>query len=110
MKHMFINEIYDIIQAMQTRLRGKEYQMKYKSYHLKEAILVKPSHLDHSFEMGTKFEQTKGHELGVKKTREKKPKEEMTQPQNAQLLTRASTLLKWGRCRLKVKGSHGLGL
>jgi hypothetical protein len=45
--------------------------MKYKSYHFKEAILVKPSHLDHSFEMGTKFEQTKGHELGVKKTREK---------------------------------------
>jgi len=57
--------------------------LKHKGYHLKKAILVKPSHLDHSFDTVTKFEQTKGHELGVKITREKKPQEEMTQPQNA---------------------------
>jgi serine phosphatase RsbU (regulator of sigma subunit) len=82
MKHMFINEINGIIQAMQTCLQRKEYRMKHKGYHPKEAILVKPSHLDHSFDKVTKFKQTKGHELGVKKTREKKPQEEVTQPQN----------------------------
>jgi hypothetical protein len=54
--------------------------VKHKGYHIKEAILVKPSHLDHSFDMVTKFEQTKGHELGVKKTRGKKPQKEVTQP------------------------------
>jgi hypothetical protein len=77
---MFINEIDGIIQAMQTHLWGKEYWVKHKGYHLKETILVKPSHLDHSFDMVTKFEQTKGHELGVKKTRGKKPQKEVTQP------------------------------
>jgi hypothetical protein len=44
--------------------------VKHKGYHPKEAILVKPSHLDHSFDMVIKFEKTKGPELGVKKTRE----------------------------------------
>lgn len=44
--------------------------MKHKGYHPKKAILVKPSHLDHLFEMVTTFKQTKGHELGVKKTME----------------------------------------
>jgi hypothetical protein len=45
--------------------------MKHKGYHPKEAILVKPSHLDHSFDMLIKLKHTKRHELEVKKTREK---------------------------------------
>lgn len=79
MKHMFINEI----NVMQTCLRGKEYRVKHKGYHPKDAIFVKPSHLDHSFDMVTKFKQAKGHELEVKKTRGKKLQKEVTQPQNA---------------------------
>lgn len=46
--------------------------MKYKPCHHKEAVWMKPNHLDHLSEMVNKFEQEWGHELGVKKTSKKK--------------------------------------
>jgi hypothetical protein len=56
--------------------------VKHKGCHPKYAIWVKPSHLDHWLDMVIKFEQERGHELGVKRTRKKKRiLEETTQPQ-----------------------------
>jgi hypothetical protein len=45
-------------------LRGKVYLVKNKGYHSKNAIQVKPSHLDHMSKMVAKFEEKQGHELG----------------------------------------------
>jgi len=40
---------------------------------------VKPSHLDHLLDLVAKFEQERGHELGVKRTTKKKKfQEEVT--------------------------------
>jgi hypothetical protein len=49
-------------------LWSKEYLVKYKGCHHKEAWWMKPTHLDHLPEMVNTFEQEWGHELGVKKT------------------------------------------
>ncbi len=47
--------------------------MKYKGCNHKDAMWMKPAHLDHLLEMVNKFKQEKGHELvGVKKTWKKK--------------------------------------
>jgi len=48
---------------------------------------MKPNHLDHLPKMVNKFEQERGHELGVNKTWKKKG----THLQMVQMLTRTST-------------------
>jgi len=45
-------------------LKGKVYLVKHKGYHPKNAIQVKPSHLDHMPKMVAKFEEEYGYELG----------------------------------------------
>jgi len=37
-------------------------------FHHKETMWMKSTHLDHLLEMVNKFEQERGHKLGVKKT------------------------------------------
>lgn len=51
----------------QTHLKGKEYLVKYKGFHHKEDVWMKPIHLNHLPKMVNKFEQERGHELGIKK-------------------------------------------
>ncbi len=46
--------------------------MKYKGYHHKEAVWMKPTPFNHLPKMVNKFEQEKGHELEVKRTQKKK--------------------------------------
>ncbi len=71
-EQMFVNEIKGIIWTRQTHLQSKEYLVKHKGYHPKEVVWVKPSQLDHLLNMVAKFEQERGHELGMKMTRKKK--------------------------------------
>jgi hypothetical protein len=55
-KHRLTTKIENIFHARQTRLKGKEYLLKYKGCHLKEAMWMKPIHLDHLPKMINKFE------------------------------------------------------
>ncbi len=66
-EHRLATEIESIFCTRQICLKGKEYLVKYMSYHHKEAIWMKLVHLDHLPEMTNKFEQEWGHELGVKR-------------------------------------------
>ncbi len=56
----------------QTCLKDKEYLVKYKGCHHKEAVWMELVLLDHLLDMVSKFEQDRGHELGMKKTQKKK--------------------------------------
>jgi len=67
-EHKLVVEIKSIFHAKQTCLQVKEYLVKYKGCHHKEIMWMKPTHLDHFLEMVNKFEQEKGHKLGVKRT------------------------------------------
>lgn len=71
-EHRLVAKIGGIFYIKQTQLRSKEYLVKYKPCHHKEAVWMKPNHLDHLPEMVNKFAQEWGHELGVKKTWKKK--------------------------------------
>jgi hypothetical protein len=64
---MLVIEIESIFHARQTHLKSKEYLVKYKGCHHKEAIWMKFVHLDHLPEMVNKFEKEQGHELGAKR-------------------------------------------
>jgi hypothetical protein len=55
-KHRIATKIENIFRARQTRRKGKEYLVKYKSCHHKEAMWMKPIHLDHLPKMINKFE------------------------------------------------------
>jgi hypothetical protein len=46
-EHRLVVEIESIHRARQTSLRSKEYLVKYKGCHHKEATWIKPTHLDH---------------------------------------------------------------
>jgi hypothetical protein len=50
-KHRLVIEIKNIFRVKQTRLKGKEYLVKYK-----EAIWMKVTHFDHLQKMVNKFE------------------------------------------------------
>jgi hypothetical protein len=65
---MWIPLNINIFCAKQRCLKGKEYLVKYKGCHHKKAIWMKLAHLDYLFKMVAKFEQEKGHTLGVEKT------------------------------------------
>jgi hypothetical protein len=71
-KHRFTTKIEGILYMRQTHMKGKEYLVKYKGCYHKEAIYMKPTHLEHLQKMVNKFEQERGHELGVKSTWKKK--------------------------------------
>ncbi len=55
-EHRFITEIKHIFCARHTHLRGKEYLVKYKRCHHKDAVWMKHVHLDHLLELVNKFE------------------------------------------------------
>jgi hypothetical protein len=71
-EHRLAVKIKSILYAKQTCFRGKEYLVKYKGCHHKEAMWMKPIHLDHLLEMVNKFKKERGHERGVKITWKKK--------------------------------------
>jgi hypothetical protein len=48
-EHRLVVEIEGIHRTRQTSLKGKEYLVKYKGWHHKEAVWMKPTHLDHLF-------------------------------------------------------------
>ncbi len=50
----------------------KKCLVKYKGFHHKEAVWMKPINLDHLPKMVNKFKQKKGHEFRVKRTQKKK--------------------------------------
>jgi hypothetical protein len=56
-KHRLVIKIEGIFHANQTHLRGKEYLVKYKGCHHKEAMWMKPNHLDNLPKMVNKLEQ-----------------------------------------------------
>jgi hypothetical protein len=66
-EHRLVTKIEGIFYVRQTQLTSKEYLVKYKGYHHKEVVWMKPTHQDHLLEMVNKFEQEWGHEFGVKK-------------------------------------------
>jgi len=66
-KHRLEVEIKSIFRTKQTFLRSKEYLVKYKGCHHKEAMWMKFAHLDHLSEMVNKFEQERGHKLIMKR-------------------------------------------
>jgi hypothetical protein len=53
---MLVVEIEGTFRARQIRVKGKEYLVKYKGCHHKEAIWMKFVHLEHLLEMVNKFE------------------------------------------------------
>jgi len=55
-EHKLIVKIKGIFCAKQTCLKGKEHLVKYKGFHHKEAIWMKPIHLNHLPEMINEFE------------------------------------------------------
>ncbi len=67
-EHRLVTEIKSILHVKQTCFRVKEYLVKCKGCHHKEIMWMKPTHLDHLFEMVNKFEQVKGHKFGVERT------------------------------------------
>ncbi len=67
-EHKLAAKIEGMLHARQTCLRGKEYLVKYKGCHHKEAIWMKPVRLDCLLEIVNKFEQEWGHKLGMKRT------------------------------------------
>jgi hypothetical protein len=67
-KHKLVDKIKGILQVKKTRLRGKEYLVKYTCCHHNEAIWMKLAHLDHLPNMVNKFKQEKGYEFGMKRT------------------------------------------
>jgi hypothetical protein len=67
-EHRLVAEIKSILHTKQTCLKIEEYLVKCKCCHHKEIMWMKPIHLDHLLEMVNKFEQEKGHKLGVKRT------------------------------------------
>lgn len=67
-EHELAIEIKSIFCTRQTRIRDKEYLVKYKGYHHKEVVWIKPTHLDHMLNIMAKFKHGKGHKLGMKKT------------------------------------------
>jgi hypothetical protein len=72
------NKIDGIIWIWETCLQDKENLIKHNEFHPKEAVWVKPSHLDHLLDMVAKFKQERGHEFGVKRiTKKKKFQEEV---------------------------------
>jgi hypothetical protein len=67
--HRLVIEIKYMLCTRHTHLRGRGYLVKYKGYHHRDAMWMKPTHLDHLIEMVNKFEQKKGHEfVGVQRT------------------------------------------
>jgi hypothetical protein len=66
------NKIDDIIRIWETCLQDKENLIKHNECHHKEAVWVKPSHLDHLPDMVAKFKQERGHKFGVKRITKKK--------------------------------------
>jgi hypothetical protein len=48
------------------------YLIKYEGSHYNEVVWIKLAHVDHKLDMVAKFEQEKGHELGIKKFWKKK--------------------------------------
>jgi hypothetical protein len=72
-EYTLVAKIESILYTKQTHLRSKEYLVKYKGYHHKEAVWMKLVHLDHLLDMVVKFEQERGHELRVKRTKKKTP-------------------------------------
>jgi hypothetical protein len=64
-EHRFATKIEAIFCTRKTRLKSKEYLVKYKGCHHKEVMWMKLIHLDHLPKM-VKFEQERGQELGAK--------------------------------------------
>jgi hypothetical protein len=71
-EHKLATKIKGLLHVRQTCLKDNEYLFKYKGCHHKEVVWMKLAHLDHLSNMVSKFEQDRGHELGMKKTRKKK--------------------------------------
>ncbi len=71
-EHNLATKIKSLFHVKQTCLKDKEYLVKYKGCHHKEAVWMELVHLDHLLDMVSKFEQDRGHELGMKKTQKKK--------------------------------------
>jgi hypothetical protein len=71
-EHKLATQIEGLLHVRQTCLKDKAYLIKYKGCHHKEVVWMKFAHLDHLSNMVSKFEQDRGHELGIKKTRKKK--------------------------------------
>jgi hypothetical protein len=55
-EHKLMAEIISIFHVRQTRLKGKESLVKYKSCHHKEVVWMQLAQLDHLPEMVNKFE------------------------------------------------------
>jgi hypothetical protein len=54
-EHKLVAKIKNMLRARQTHFKGKEYLVKYKGCHHKEAMWMKPTHLDHLPKMINKF-------------------------------------------------------
>ncbi len=67
-EHGLVAKIKSILHTKQTCLKIEEYLVKCKCCHHKEIMWMKTIHLDHLSKMVNKFEQEKGHKLGVKRT------------------------------------------
>jgi hypothetical protein len=65
-EHKLAAEIKGIFCARQTHLKSKKYLVKYKGCHHKEAMWMKPTHLNHVLEMVNKFESKRVTNLGWK--------------------------------------------
>ncbi len=71
-EHRFAKEVECTMGAKQTRSLGKQYLIKWKWCHLKEAQCVKLDHLDHQLEMPKKFELKKGMKWSEKNSQDVK--------------------------------------
>lgn len=71
-EHKLATKIKGLLHVKQTCLKDKKYLIKYKGCHHKEVVYMKLAHLNHLSNIVSKFEQDRGHELGMKKTRKKK--------------------------------------
>ncbi len=71
-EHRLVAEIKSIFCANQTCFLGKEYLVKYKGCYHKEVVWMKLANLNHLPKIVNKFEQGRGHKLGMKKTQKKK--------------------------------------
>jgi len=55
-KHKLVAKIKNILRARQIHLKNKKYLMKYKGYHHKGVMWMKPIHLNHLLGIVNKLE------------------------------------------------------
>jgi len=71
-EHRLVAKVKGIFCTNQTCFLGKGYLVKYKGCYHKEVVWMKLANLNHLPKIVNKFEQGRGHKLGMKKTQKKK--------------------------------------